>query len=281
MPQHLPPQTGTHQEAALGTTDTVARSGLPATPPIDPVSPSMRCHESRMPVERHDHRPAPTLPRELPPLFLCRPPPPYIPLPPRLSAHLQLTLAFPSPVQSSPALPCCPALPLPFRPPSPPPLTDRPEKSHHLVSPFRASKNPAHCHPSIHFGCRLFFPFSFLPDCSARVFSLLPSLLFDSGRPTPPSAGVRNIQSHPIPSGSNTRTLAPLVPRISEPNPLSAATHVTTTIPQQSLTSSWLLSPACKPPANTSSTFSEGVASHHLAQTGPQRQHVGCPRDGP
>lgn len=116
-------------------------------------------------MERHDHRPAPTHPRELPPLFLCRPPPSYYhhpssacslpltPYPRLLSAHLQLNSHSPvpsSPVQSSPAaalLPC----PAPvFRPPSPPPLTDRPEKSHHLVSPFRASKNPAHCHPSIH-----------------------------------------------------------------------------------------------------------------------------------
>lgn len=213
-------------------------------------------------MERHDHRPAPTLPRELPPLFFSHcvgHHPTYyrhhprltvccsLPLSPRLlgsqpTCNSTLTLvAFPSPVQSSPALHCwpcwpCPALPLPFRPPSPPPLTDRPEKSHHLVSPFRASKNPAHCHPSIPFGCRPFFPFSFLPDCSALVSSFLPSLLFVSGRPTPPSAAVRNLQSHPIPSGSNTRTLAPLVPRISEPTFVGSDTY--TPPPQQQYHSS-------------------------------------------
>lgn len=102
----------------------------------------MRCHESRMPVERHDHRPAPTHPREAAASFCVGHHPAHstttttldCPLPPSpsqaqaLSAHLQLTLAFPSPVQSSLALPCCPALPCPCLPSSLPSPIDRPPR---------------------------------------------------------------------------------------------------------------------------------------------------------
>lgn len=102
------------------------RSALwaPCHPPSSPVSPSMNCHESRMPVECHNHRhssPAPTHPRGSCRLFfLC------------VGHHLSQpicnsTLAFPSPVQSSPVQPqaspalSCPAPASPaFRPPSPP-----------------------------------------------------------------------------------------------------------------------------------------------------------------
>lgn len=194
------PQSGSHQEAALGTTDTVARSGLPAmSPHSSPVSPSMRslksmnlgCLWSATTTVQ-----LPPTPRAAASLFLCRPPPPIplpLPLPPRLppsslspslslslSAHLPpASSTFPSPVQSSPpgqpaaspALFSCPAqlpLPCPALPclPSslPSPIHRPPRKSHHLVSPFRAKAKilPIVIHPPILLGCRPFFPFSSL-----------------------------------------------------------------------------------------------------------------------
>lgn len=163
-----------------------------------------------MPVEPHDHRPAPTHPRASCRLFFLRrpppcytPPPPYeCPLPPSPSqalsppaTHPRIPPSRPSLAQPSPALLPCPAPA--FRPPSPPPLTDRPEKGHHLVSPFRASKNPAHCHPS-HPSSSAAVPSS--PSLSSRTAllssppSLLLSCLFLVG-PLP----------HPWPSETSSR----------------------------------------------------------------------------
>lgn len=235
----------------------------------------MRCHESRMPVERHDHRPAPTLPRELPPLsfflYCVGHHPAYhhhhprltdclsvcsLPLPPRLSAHLQLNstlVAFPSsrPVQPSPALLALLELPCPapaFRPPSPPPLTDRPEKSHHLVSPFRASKNPAHCHPSIH-PLRLpsLLPLLFSSGllCSRLLLSPFSPVCFWSAHSSICGRQKPSVASHPV-GLKHPDSGASCSPDLRTNLCRQRHTHTTTTttIPQQHLTSSWLLSPA-------------------------------------
>lgn len=224
------------------------RSALwaPCHPPSSPVSPSMKCHESRMPVECHDHRPAPTHPRESCRLFFfvsattscCS-------VTPTLQALSQpicnSTLAFPSPVPSSPVQPSpspallacpvlscpAPALCLPSSLPSPIDRPPRKKPPSCLAVPCEQKSCPlSSIHPSSSAAVS-FSPFSSLLSCSGLVNFFLPSLLSVFGRPTPPSAAVRIVQLHPIPSGSSTRTLAPLVPRISEPEPafLSAANN--------------------------------------------------------
>lgn len=212
----------------------------------------------------------PPSPETLPPLFFCVGHHPTTPHPtcyhhprvrapysvPGFSAHLHLfnptrpriPQSRPGPAQPCPAAALLPCPAPAFRPPSPPPLTDRPEKSHHLVSPFRASKNPAHCHPSILFGCRPFFPFSFLPVCSALVSSLPP---FSPVCFWPAHSSICGRQKHPVASHpvglKHPDSGASCSPDLRT-SPLSAAAHAhtytTTTIPKQHLTSSWLLSPA-------------------------------------
>lgn len=184
----------------------------------------------------------------------CVPPPPprsacSLPLPPRLSAHLQLDSPSHSPVPSGPAQPspaAAGALPCPgpaFRPPSPPPLTDRPEKATILSRrSVRAKILPIVIHPStsaaVPSSPSLFFRTALL---SSPPSSLL-SCLFLVGpllqlRASETSSRIPSRRAH---TPGLWRLLFPGSPN----QPLSAATLTTTTIPRQQLTSSWFLSPS-------------------------------------
>lgn len=224
-------------------------------------------------MERHDHRPAPTLPRELPPLFFshcvghhptyyrhhprltdCLLLPSSLSQAPRLSAHLQLNshprrIPQSRPVQSSPALLAllalpCPAPALPSSLPSPIDRPPRKKPPSCLAVPCEQKSCPLSSIHPLRLPSLLPLLFSSGLLCSRLLLSPFSSVCFWSahssicGRQKPPVASHPVGLKHPDSGASCSPDL-----RTNLCRQRHIHTTTTTTIPQQHLTSSWLLSP--------------------------------------